>query len=524
VVNRCGVRTWWSAFERSYLQLDRRVLGSFRAALGVVLLYDLLRRFPDAGLLWSSEGVLSADALLRAPQASPQVSFLLGFSSAASVNLAFVGLGLVFALYAAGLFTKVVQVLALLGYASLNARNLFFEDGGTSCVILLLGWTLLLPLHDRFSLDAVRRDAALHRLKDRVAARAAARRPLVSLAALALLLQAAAIYWLNAAHKTGATWRHGDAVHLVLWQHRVNTPFALWFAAHEPAWLSPLLTSLTRRTEFLLPVVLLWPSHPVLTRSAAFVVAVLLHGGIALCLTLGPFSYAMICLVWLAVPGAALDVVAEKLPRAHGWSLARVRARVVRSLRRRFHAARPGTLRSVAPSWSRRLGSARELVIGGMLLIEAANMLASNRAIPKVLKQGVPDWLSTYKQVLRGHQAWSMFAPDAPLDDGSLVVDAVTSAGRHIDPFTASPPDFEQIRRGVSPHSIALSDYFFAMRQPRHARYRRDLNRYFKAYRVPGSQERLRSVDVWWVSYRAPARGSTQPGPLRKEKLWRSKW
>src|SRR6185295_8194388 len=130
------------------------------------------------------------------------------------------------------LFTRLMQPLALVGYASLNARNLFFEDGGTGTVILLLGWTLLLPLSDRFSLDALWRDAAAPTLKARVKARASARAPLVSLALLAILLQAAVIYWLNAAHKTGQTWRGGDAVHLVLWQHRVNTPLAVWFAHH----------------------------------------------------------------------------------------------------------------------------------------------------------------------------------------------------------------------------------------------------------------------------------------------------
>ena len=130
-----GVR---SVFEASYLRIDRRVLGVFRAGLGATLLYDLLRRLPDAELLWSSDGVLGAEALLRAPQAPHQFSLLFACSSAAAVRLAFVGLGAVFLLYALGLFTRAAQVLALIGYASLNARNLFFEDGGTATVILLL--------------------------------------------------------------------------------------------------------------------------------------------------------------------------------------------------------------------------------------------------------------------------------------------------------------------------------------------------------------------------------------------------
>jgi len=117
-----------------------------------------------------------------------------------------------------------------------------------------------------------------------------------------------------------------------------------------------------------------------------------------------------------------------------------------------------------------------------------------------------------------------MFAPDAPREDGTMVVDAVTGSGRHVDPFTGLPPDFEQIRRGLAPHSIALSDYFFALRDKRHARYRRELSRYLKRYRVPGAPgERLRAFEVFWVSYVPPPRGSYVPGPLKRESLWRVK-
>lgn len=505
--------------------MDRRVLGAFRVGLGWVMLYDVARRFPDAALLWSDEGVLGPTALTRLPQASPQISFLLALSSAASIRWAFAGLALVFALYGVGLLTRVMQVLALLGYASLNASNTFFEDGGTGCTILLLGWTLLLPLGDRFSVDALLRDAKKSSVRERARGRAEAREPLYTLATLAVLLQAASIYWLNAAHKNGATWRGGDAVHLVLWQHRVNTPLAAWFSAHEPAWFSPLFTALTRRTELVLPVLLLWPTHVLVSRPLSFLLAVLLHGGIALSLTLGPFSYSMICLVWLSVPGGALDAALGRVPASAFWRYARLRARLVRRLRGWLFARIAPRHRGAAPGplARRRLLTLRELVLGGMLVVEASNLLASNRAVPKLVRSHQPSWLSTYKPYLRGYQGWSMFAPDAPTEDGTLVVDALTSSGKRVDPFTSAPPDFEQIRRGLAPHSIALSDYFFAMRDKRNARYRKELARYLRSYRAPGSDERLRSAEIWWVSYAPPPRGTYVPGPIKKERLWRVK-
>jgi hypothetical protein len=338
----------------------------------------------------------------------------------------------------------------------------------------------------------------------------------VTLAALALLLQAAAIYWLNAVHKSGSTWHNGDAVHLVLWQHRVNTPFALWLAAHEPTWFSPLSTTLTKKLELILPALLLWPGQTKFTRSAAFVFAVMLHGGIALTLTLGPFSYAMICLVWVSVAGEALDDLRRvSALRRLAARAARYRARAVRALAR---AGAPWAARPWTPPepWSQRGRWVREVVLGYMVLVEGASLLSSNRAIPKPLQVHPNAFLRGYKPYLRARQAWAMFAPNAPTDDGTMVVDAVTRGGRHIDPLTGRAPDFDGIRHGLVPHSIALSDYLFAMRDPKHRRYRLDLARSFRNF--PGDP--IVSADFWWVSYVPPPRGSYEPGPLRKEKLW----
>jgi len=513
---------WLGSLREVYLRLDRRVLGVFRVALGAVLLYDLLRRFPDAALLWSSDGLLASETLKRAPQDPHQFSLLLYLSSASSVKLAFVGMGLVFLLYTLGLFSRAMQLLALLSYTSLNARNLFFEDGGTCCTILLLCWTLLLPLGDRFSLDALRRDAQLASVKQRTLRRALTKKPIFSLAALAVLLQAAVIYWLNAAHKSGSTWRGGDAVHLVLWQHRVNTPFAVWLSAHEPVWLSPLLTRLTRRTEFILPALLLWPTHPTQTRSAAFLIALGLHGGIALCLTLGPFSYAMICLLWLAVPGAALDAGLRHLPTRGFWRLARYRARAVRALRRLLPGRRRAAW-SPPALWLRRAGGAREVVLAGMLVVETASVLSSNRAVPRALRVSPPLWLLAYKPYLRGNQGWSMFAPNAPTEDGTAVVDATTKDGRHIDPFTGRAPDPELVRRGLVPHHIAVSDYLLSMRDSHNARYRRGLARYLQKLYPEDSPHAIKQVEVRWASYTPPARGSDEPSAIRQQVLWKSR-
>ena len=102
-----------------------------------------------------------------------------------------------------------------------------------------------------------------------------------------------------------------------------------------------------------------------------------------------------------------------------------------------------------------------------------------------------------------------------------MVIDALTRSGRHVDPFTGQVPDFEQVRRGLLPYSIAVSDYLFNMRNARSKRYRHDLRRWLRRY--GSGKDRIVSADVWWVSYVPPRRGSFQPGPLKKELLWKIK-
>ena len=102
----------------------------------------------------------------------------------------------------------------------------------------MLIWTLFLPLGARFSVDAVRESlrAGADETPPELAAGVprADNTPVASLAVLCLLLQLAAIYWFNALHKTGPTWRDGTAVHYVLHQERIVTGLGLWAREHLP--------------------------------------------------------------------------------------------------------------------------------------------------------------------------------------------------------------------------------------------------------------------------------------------------
>jgi hypothetical protein len=512
------VNRGWQKFIEPWLSIDRRVLGAFRITHGLVLLYDLVRRAAVLELMYSNDGVLSNHYVMFRPQADHQLSLLDAFSTPNEVRLAFALIGLVYVLYTLGAFTRVVQVLALVCLTSLNARNLFVEDGGVSTLIALGVWTVLLPVGERLSLDALRVEAGLRTLRERVTWRRSASTPVVSLAVLALALQLCAIYWLNAAHKTGPTWQHGEAVHYVLWQRRVVTELGHWLAWHEPSWFSPLATYGALFIEWMLPLLALYP-FGVWPRVLAFALALGLHGGIALLMTLGPFSYAMLALVLLRLPWPAFQALRWALPGRLRWRWARWRARRVRAL----HRARPGWARlrrrpPLVPRW--RLW--REGVVLLLAYAALADMGAGNRAFP--LRLARPRWVRAVVGYPRFLQRWNMFAPEAPTDDGAGVIDATTRSGRHVDPFTGEAPNFQVLEQGPLGHGSIPVDYLFQMHFEGNEVYRQELTRYLREWHQHdgrSSADEIVRFEFWWLSRPSPPPGQVESAPTHRQLIFR---
>jgi hypothetical protein len=515
-----GTRAW-QKFVELYMSIDRRVLGAFRIGYGLVLGYDLLRRAAVLELFYSNDGVLSNHYVLFRPQDEFQFSLLNAFSTPTEVRIAFLLIGLVYVLYTLGLFTRLAQPLALVCITSLNARNLFVEDGGVSTLIALGVWTLFLPVGERLSLDGLRIEAGFARLRERVQWRARASAPAVSLAVLALSLQIVAIYWLNAAHKTGATWRDGEAVHYVLWQRRVVTDLGFWIAQHEPGWFSPLASYGTLALEWSLPVLALSP-FGVWPRVLAFVGAVALHGGIALTMTLGPFSYAMLALVSLRLPWPAFRVLGRLVPRRMGWRFGLWRARALRTLAR----GKPGLLRLRRSLIPRRplLAPVATGLVSLLMVAALADMGARNRGF--ALHVPHPRWLQSVAGYPRFFQRWNMFAPDAPRSDGAGVIDAITRSGQHIDPFTGLAPNYDVLASGPLPHGSIPADYLFQLHFEASHAYRQELTRYLRQWHEqPGREndDRIVRYELWWLTRDSPAPGSTEGGPVRREMIYRER-
>jgi hypothetical protein len=293
---RSGER-WGDFLRERYLTVDVRWLGIFRIALGTLLVVELLRRWYYAVPFYTNDGLLPNHYSLFSPMGGSVFSIYHAFSTYGEVSLAFFATLCVFVAFTLGYRTKLFHVLSALCITSLNARNLFVQNGGTVVVNILTLYSLFLPLGARFSLDAVR--ASLARRRDDSVLDLNHGDPLrkptrtSSLVVLLFLVQWSAIYFFNTVHKNGAGWRDGSALHWFFQQDRIATAVSIWAREHLPFGVIQGMTYGALVTEGALAALLWSPFFQKYTRRLVLVLVWGLHGTIALCARLGPFSYAM---------------------------------------------------------------------------------------------------------------------------------------------------------------------------------------------------------------------------------------
>jgi predicted DCC family thiol-disulfide oxidoreductase YuxK len=284
-------------FNQRYRSVDPRWLGLFRICFGCLLSSELLYRWSYARVLFSNDGVLPNHFSLFAPMGQDLFSIYHVFSTIGEVHVAFALTLLVFVCLTIGYKTRLSQILSAILIVSLHARNLFTENGGSVVTHSLAVWTIFLPLGRCFSVDALCRSMQQEHEHDSAALNrrdTAPVPPFVSTVVFALLLQWSAIYFFNAVHKSGAGWRDHSAIYWFLYQDRIVTGLGVWARQHVPFAVFTFLTATTLVIEHTLSFILLVPYAQKWARRVAFVLAVGLHGNIALLSRLGPFSYVMI--------------------------------------------------------------------------------------------------------------------------------------------------------------------------------------------------------------------------------------
>jgi predicted DCC family thiol-disulfide oxidoreductase YuxK len=155
-----------------------------------------------------------------------------------------------------------------------------------------------------------------------------------------------------------------------------------------------------------------------------------------------------------------------------------------------------------------------------MLITMVNEVLFINQAVPKILKFDEPGWVKRLVAYPRFIQAWSMFASDAPTTDESVVVDAVTVEGRHVDPYSEVACRYPQPGTEEIPSRLDNNSFFFnySVRIPDQGQYHGAFIEWILRYpqRTGHPGDRIVRFDAYKIENDSPPPGGTHPFNVRK--------
>lgn len=450
---------------------DARSLAAFRWAFGLTLLVNLYIRTSHGRLdaFFTDAGVLPLDLLRR----GNRWSFLDSFSSPESARIAIACIAAVFVAYTAGFLTQYAKWLVVICLVALYHRNPLIDDGSDWVMRLVALWTALLPLGERYSIDALRRGARRDREhRSRVAV-------------VGITLNLAASYCLNALQKDGQAWISGDALRLVLWDPWVVGPIGAYIRNSGDCDLLRPLTYLSLIAEQILACALVVSLRFSLARGLVAVLMLVLHSGFGAVLILGTLVPLYLSLALVFVPGRLWD---------------------------RFGAHST----SAGPQLRRSLTAEAAALL---ILIWCSSLIVRNNPIfPDRLRRAVeyatPAAVERWSQLLVITQEWLMLkSPESQL--GTVMIAARAADGTLTDPFRGAEYDVQAPFTGSSYLGKYWASYFYRLAMDGYANYRPQLLRYIFS-------RGFDSVEVSYGEITAPAVCGVPPSEVRSRTLFRA--
>jgi hypothetical protein len=166
-------------------------------------------------------------------------------------------------------------------------------------------------------------------------------------------------------------------------------------------------------------------------------------------------------------------------------------------------------------------GSLREALILALFAGAVNQALTELWCFNRRFKTPQPETLRLLSHKMRFLQGWFMFSPNPVTDDGTIVVDALTVDGRHIDPFTAREPNWDLNSKSLGLTQI-WCDYFNRIQLPANTAYREAMKDYM--YRLPQRtgrpEDAIVSGEVFWVKSMNPRWNDTKSYNYERAKLF----
>lgn len=434
---------------RNSYALDPRSLAVFRIAVALVVLLDLIRRFPMSFTMYSDAGLLPRkDAIPALSQF--RWSALFSSGSPEFVNAFFV-IGFIAAIAMIfGWKTRLATIVLWVVVVSIQVRNQHLNNGGDTLMRVTLFWSMFLPLARVWSIDSS--SGATDQ-----SSRQQARSSLVSsVAAFALILQISSVYLFTAILKSGTRWREeGSALYISLGAQDLSTGPGDWVFHHAPGWILSFLTFGTLLMEFAVPIMLLLPLRSGWLRTFGVLLILSLQLGILVTMTVGLFPAISIASVigllpkcfwekvvvtkpaWLRLPALTgrMDVLPDAFLPAPGQPAnLLLNASVTKS-----KTSRRATSDNQLVHFIHQPGTtpANLKMVAGNLLAALAVMLMMGWNIQSVSSYSMPDALRNATISAGLNQKWSMFAPNPQAASVWYVVEGELTTGEKVDLFAA---------------------------------------------------------------------------------------
>jgi predicted DCC family thiol-disulfide oxidoreductase YuxK len=161
----------------------------------------------------------------------------------------------------------------------------------------------------------------------------------------------------------------------------------------------------------------------------------------------------------------------------------------------------------------------REAGVAVLLVVLVSETLFINQAVPSFLKHKQPSWIVQLVAYPRLIQAWSMFASDAPTTDETVVVDALTVDGRHVDPYSEVAGRYPNPGHTEIPARLDNDSFFFnySARIPFKAEYFTAFQEWIMGYstRTGRSEDAIVKFDAYIVEDDSPPPGQTNARNVR---------
>ena len=176
--------------------------------------------------------------------------------------------------------------------------------------------------------------------------------------------------------------------------------------------------------------------------------------------------------------------------------------------------------------WMRVCGWFREFAVLA-LFCAAINQALVELWVARPLRAPHPTPVRLLSHKFRYLQGWFMFSPIPVMNDGTIVVDAITVDGRRVDPFTVEFPPYQLREPFYDLPSVKSfqynqiwSDYFNRMHMPANTAFRKPMKEYM--FRLPertgNPNDTIVKGVVYWVHDMNPRWGHTDSyGYGRKE-------